>query len=56
VAPIPGTRRKERLVENAGAVNITLSADELSNIDEVVPKDMAVGTRYPEAMMGAMES
>jgi aryl-alcohol dehydrogenase-like predicted oxidoreductase len=56
VAPIPGTCRKERLVENAGAVNITLSADELSNIDEVVPKDMAVGTRYPEAMMGAMES
>jgi len=56
VVPIPGTRRKERLDENAGAVNVTLSSDELAHVDEVVPKDMAAGTRYPEAQMAALES
>jgi aryl-alcohol dehydrogenase-like predicted oxidoreductase len=44
------------LDENAGAVNVTLSDEELTHIDEVVPKDMVAGTRYAEAQMAALES
>jgi aryl-alcohol dehydrogenase-like predicted oxidoreductase len=51
VTPIPGTRSRQRLEENAAAVEITLSNDELAEIDEVIPKDMAVGPRYPEEFM-----
>ena len=51
IVPIPGTRRAERLDENAGAVDVVLSAQELADIDAVIPRDAAAGTRYPEAMM-----
>ena len=55
VVPIPGTRRRSRLEENAGAVEITLTPAELAEIDEVIPKDMAVGTRYPEEAMKMLD-
>lgn len=51
IVPIPGTRRVERLDENAGAGDVVLSAQELADIDSVFPPDSASGTRYPEAMM-----
>ncbi len=51
VVPIPGTRRRSRLDENAGALGVTFTAEELASIDEVIPKDMAVGTRYPAQAM-----
>ncbi len=54
VAPIPGTRSRSRLDENARAVNIDLTEDELAEIDEVIPRDMAVGTRYPEQAMSML--
>jgi aryl-alcohol dehydrogenase-like predicted oxidoreductase len=47
IVPIPGTRRQRNLQENVGAVAVTLSADELRHIDEVLPKGAAVGGRYP---------
>jgi len=47
IVPIPGTRRVERLEENAAAVNIELSRHELEQIDAVLPPDAAVGARYP---------
>jgi aryl-alcohol dehydrogenase-like predicted oxidoreductase len=55
VSPIPGTRSRDRLEENAAAVEIILSEDELAEIDEVIPKDMAVGTRYPEEAMKMLD-
>jgi aryl-alcohol dehydrogenase-like predicted oxidoreductase len=55
VVPIPGTRNRGRLEENAGATEITLTDAELAEIDEVIPKDMAVGTRYPEEAMGMLD-
>jgi aryl-alcohol dehydrogenase-like predicted oxidoreductase len=55
VVPIPGTRSRERLEENAGAVEIALTDAELAEIDEVIPKDMAVGTRYPEEAMRMLD-
>lgn len=51
VLPIPGTRRRERLDENLGAVDVTLSADELRAIDAVFPPDVAAGARYAGPMM-----
>ena len=38
IAPIPGTRKLERLVENAGAADILLSAEEVQQIDEALDK------------------
>ena len=54
IVPIPGTRRAERLDENAAAVRIPLGGDELAEIDAVIPRDMAVGSRYPEEMMSLL--
>lgn len=51
IVPIPGTRRVARLNENAGAVDVVLSASELAAIDAAMPLDAAAGTRYPEPMM-----
>jgi len=51
VVAIPGTKRRDRLDENLGALDISLSADELKAIDAVFPPDVAAGLRYAEAMM-----
>jgi aryl-alcohol dehydrogenase-like predicted oxidoreductase len=51
LVPIPGTKRRQYLEENVGALNVTLTADDLRQIDEVAPKGVAAGLRYPEAMM-----
>ncbi len=48
VTPIPGTTSVERLEENVGAAEISLTADELAAIDGAAPKGVAAGTRYPE--------
>lgn len=50
-APIPGTKRVSRLEENAGALDISFSNDELEQIDAIFPLDVAAGLRYPEANM-----
>jgi aryl-alcohol dehydrogenase-like predicted oxidoreductase len=49
IVPIPGTKRRARLEENVGAVDIDLSGDELREIADALPE--AAGQRYPEAMM-----
>ncbi len=49
IVPIPGTKRRARLEENAAAVDVVLSDDELRDIADALPE--AVGLRYPEAMM-----
>ena len=54
VVPIPGTKRRKYLEENAGALDVELTADDLRHIDEIAPKGVAAGTRYPEAMMAAV--
>jgi aryl-alcohol dehydrogenase-like predicted oxidoreductase len=51
IVPIAGTKRRAYLEENVAASNITLSAEDLARIDDVAPKGVAAGTRYPEAMM-----
>jgi aryl-alcohol dehydrogenase-like predicted oxidoreductase len=52
IIPIPGTKRIKYLEENAGALDLKLTAEDLKRIEEVAPKGVASGLRYPEAMMG----
>jgi aryl-alcohol dehydrogenase-like predicted oxidoreductase len=47
LVPIPGTKRRKYLEENAAAVNIRFSASELERIEAVAPKGFAAGDRYP---------
>jgi aryl-alcohol dehydrogenase-like predicted oxidoreductase len=54
IVPIPGTRRQKNLEENVGATEITLTADELQQIEAVAPKGVASGDRYPAAQMTAV--
>lgn len=51
IVPIPGTKRRRYLEENARALDITLEPEESRRIDEVAPPGVASGTRYPEMMM-----
>ena len=51
IVPIPGTKRRKYLEENAAAVDITLTKEELGRINEVVPRGAASGTRYAESAM-----
>jgi len=51
IVAIPGTKRRSRLDENLGALDVTLSPAELKAIEAVFPPDAAVGTRYAESMM-----
>jgi aryl-alcohol dehydrogenase-like predicted oxidoreductase len=48
IVPIPGTKRREYLEENAAADDIELSEDELARIDEAAPAGFAAGERYPD--------
>ncbi len=51
IVPIPGTKRRAYLEENAASVGIRLTPEDLVRIDEVAPKGAAAGDRYaPEAM------
>jgi aryl-alcohol dehydrogenase-like predicted oxidoreductase len=48
IVPIPGTKRRKYLDENAAAVKVQLSQSDLNRIEEVAPKGFAVGDRYPD--------
>jgi aryl-alcohol dehydrogenase-like predicted oxidoreductase len=51
IVPIPGTKRIERLVDNLGALSVSLSRDDVARISEAVPQDAVAGTRYSEAQL-----
>jgi aryl-alcohol dehydrogenase-like predicted oxidoreductase len=50
IAPIPGTRRLERLEENLAAADVELTAGDLAEIDAATSRVAVAGDRYPEAM------
>jgi aryl-alcohol dehydrogenase-like predicted oxidoreductase len=54
IVPIPGTKRRQYLEENVGAIDIELTALDLRRMDENFPQGVAAGLRYPEAMMKAV--
>jgi aryl-alcohol dehydrogenase-like predicted oxidoreductase len=45
--PLIGGRRRDRLAEALGALDLTLSPEDLAAIERAVPKDAAAGSRYP---------
>ena len=49
VVPIPGTKRRSYLEENAGAAAVELTADDLARLEAIAPPGAAEGTRYPDA-------
>jgi aryl-alcohol dehydrogenase-like predicted oxidoreductase len=51
IVPIPGSRVRSRLEENAGAADIELSRDDLAELEAAAPVGIAAGTRYAEGGM-----
>ncbi len=56
IVPLVGARRRDRLTESLGALDVKLSADDLAAIERAVPKDAAAGTRYPAMAMADLDS
>lgn len=54
IVPIPGTRKIKRLDENAAAVDVHLTADDLAAIEAASPADAVSGLRYPEQAMSSV--
>jgi aryl-alcohol dehydrogenase-like predicted oxidoreductase len=48
IVPIPGTKQRKYLEENAGALKVDLSKDDLQQIDTAFPRGLAAGERYPD--------
>jgi aryl-alcohol dehydrogenase-like predicted oxidoreductase len=54
IVPIPGTKRRKYLEENAGAADVTLTQEDLHRIEEAMPRGSAAGERYSEEGMRAV--
>jgi len=54
IVPIPGTKRRKYLEENAGASGVELTEEDLRHIEEAMPRGSAAGERYSEEMMRAV--
>jgi aryl-alcohol dehydrogenase-like predicted oxidoreductase len=54
IVPIPGTKRRKYLVENADAADITLTNEDSRRIEEAMPRGSAAGERYAEQQMRAV--
>lgn len=52
IVPIPGTKRIKYLEENAGAIGVALTDDELGLLDQILPIGSAIGTRYDSNFKG----
>jgi aryl-alcohol dehydrogenase-like predicted oxidoreductase len=56
IVPLIGTKRRDRLAEALGALELTLSPDELAAIEAAVPASAVAGHRYEPAQMAALDS
>jgi len=54
IVPIPGTKSPERLQENAGASDVTLSSEDVAELDAAVSREAVRGERYEEDMMSLL--
>ena len=55
IVPIPGTKHRKYLEENAAAVDLEVSAEIMGELSRSFPLGVASGTRYPEQMMQFLE-
>ncbi|HEX9535921.1 MAG TPA: aldo/keto reductase [Stellaceae bacterium] len=51
IVPIPGAKSRKHLEENGRAADVVLTADDLADVDRIVPPGAASGTRYPIGQM-----
>jgi aryl-alcohol dehydrogenase-like predicted oxidoreductase len=56
IVPLVGARRRDRLAEALGALDLRLTAEDLAAIEQAVPRDAAAGERYPAAQMSHLDS
>jgi aryl-alcohol dehydrogenase-like predicted oxidoreductase len=56
IVPLVGARRRDRLTESLGALDINLDSEDLAAIEEAIPAGAAAGDRYPEAQMSHLDS
>ncbi|MET1063406.1 MAG: hypothetical protein ABWX85_00370 [Arthrobacter sp.] len=56
IVPLVGARRRERLTESLGAVDLLLSAEDLAAIEAAVPAGATAGTRYDAGPMAMLDS
>lgn len=56
ILPVVGARRRDRLSEALGALDLSLSGDDLERIEQAVPKGAAAGERYAAAQMAHLDS
>ncbi len=56
IVPLVGARRRDRLDEALGALDIELDSSDMKKIEKVVPKDAAAGARYAPAQMAHLDS
>ncbi|MGW5131600.1 aldo/keto reductase [Streptomyces sp. NPDC004135] len=56
IVPLVGARRRDRLTEALGALDVTLDAGDLAAIEQAVPDGAAAGDRYPAAQMAHLEA
>lgn len=54
IVPIPGTKRRSYLEENAGALQIELTAEDVAELNAAAPLGATAGARYPEQSMAAV--
>lgn len=56
IVPLVGARTRERLHESLGALDIMLTAEELTRVEQAIPANAAAGERYPAAQLAHMDS
>jgi aryl-alcohol dehydrogenase-like predicted oxidoreductase len=56
IVPLVGARRRDRLIEALGALDVKLSADDLARLAKALPPGAAAGERYPAAALAHMDS
>lgn len=56
IVPIVGARRRDRLTESLGSIELTLTQDDMAAIESALPKGSASGTRYAAAQMAHLDS
>ena len=54
IVPIQGTKRRKYLEENVAALDVVIAPKDRKRLDEIAPKGVAAGMRYPESAMAAV--
>jgi aryl-alcohol dehydrogenase-like predicted oxidoreductase len=56
IVPLIGARRRDRLSEALGSLDVMLTGEDLAAVEQTIPKGSAAGERYPAAQMGMLDS